>query len=543
MAQQSQILLAEQDEENFVCLLEDNARRLGAQPALLWDGGELSWAELNQRASGFAHFLAGQGVGPGDRIATLIPNRWSFAVALLGILKLGATAATLHPTLRPEELAEVLADLQPRLLVDDVTADPSTRAPALAGGSCSGFRPTNFPVRLHRGICNTARLTSSPALIVYTSGSTGRPKGSVFSHSAFTFANRAWGGPVMGIKPDDVVLGVLPFAHNYGMNAGLLAPLLYGARVVIIEHFTPEGVLETIQKHGVTVLPGVATMFRRLLNSPALASADLSSLRLAVSGAAPCPWELCEEWRKKTGTRILRGYGMTEVPRPISYFADDPNELPDAIGRAIPDARVQVVDDEGRPLACGEVGELWINCPGATSGYLNAVEETRAVFRDGWFRTGDLASISPRGFVQIMGRKRERILRGGYSVFPQEIERVLLSHPAIAEAAVVGVPSPDLNEEVAAFVTLKPGANASAEELLDYCQGHLAHFKFPRYVTILEDLPKGASGKVVKAELLNGRCLRKPQGDPKKAAQMMLRTEPSSRTQSGPDRISPLGRQ
>jgi long-chain acyl-CoA synthetase len=474
--QQSQILLAKEGEENFVCLLEDNARRLSTKPALVWHGGALSWAELDQSASGFAQFLAEQGVAPGDRIATLIPNHWTFAVALLGILKLGATAATLHPTLKPEELAEVLADLQPRLLVEHIAAD--------------------------KGIWHTARRTASPALIVYTSGSTGRPKGSVFRHDAFTFANRAWGGPVMGIKPDDVVLGVLPFAHNYGMNAGLLAPLLFGAGVVIVEHFAPEAVLEIIEKHRVTVFPGVATMFRRLLNSPAFARADLSSLRLAVSGAAPCPWNLCEEWREKTGTRILRGYGMTEVPRPISYLADDLNEVPDAIGRAIPDARAKVVDDEGRPLACGEVGELWISCPGATSGYLNAPEETRAVLTDGWFKTGDLASVSPEGFVQIMGRKRDRILRGGYSIFPQEIERVLLSHPAIAEAAVVGIPSPDLNEEVAAFATLKPGASTSAGELSDYCQGHLAHFKFPRRVIILEELPKGATGKVLKAELL-----------------------------------------
>ena len=492
MAQPAQILLAIQGEENFVCFLEDNARRLSTKPALLWDGGELTWAELDQRASGFAHFLAGQGVVPRDRIATLIPNHWSFAVALLGILKLGATAATLHPTLKPEELAEVLADLEPRLLVKDVTTGT--------------------------GIWHTRRLTSSPALIVYTSGSTGRPKGSVFSHAAFTFANRAWGGHVMGIKPDDVVLGVLPLAHNYGMNAGLLGPLLFGATVVIVEHFTPEGILEIIEKHRVTVFPGVATMFRRLLNAPAFASADLSSVRLAVSGAAPCPWELCEEWREKTGTRILRGYGMTEVPRPISYFADEPNDVPDAIGRAIPDARVQVVDEEGRPFADGEVGELWINCPGATSGYLNAPEETQAVLKDGWFKTGDLASISPEGFVQIMGRKRERILRGGYSIFPQEIERVLLSHPAIAEAAVVGIPSPDLNEEVAAFVTLKPGAAAAAEELSNYCQGHLAHFKFPRRIIILDELPKGASGKVLKAELLKRQCLRKPLRDSKQAA-------------------------
>lgn len=490
VAQQPQILLAQEGEENFVSLLEHNARLFGAKPALICDGREISWTELDQRAAGFAQSLAEQGLGPGDRIATLLPNHWSFAVALLGILKLGATAATLHPTLKPEELAEVMADLQPRLLVENIRTD--------------------------KGVWHSLRFTSAPALIVYTSGSTGRPKGSVFSHQAFTFANRAWGGPVMGIKADDVVLGTLPFAHNYGMNAGLLAPLLFGARVVILEHFTPEAVFESIKKHRVTVFPGVATMFRRLLNSPAFPTADMSSLRLTVSGAAPCPWELCKEWREKTGTRILRGYGMTEVPRPISYFSDDPTDYPDAIGRPIPEARVQVVDDNGQPLEYGEVGELWINCPGATSGYLNAADETRATLADGWFKTGDVATFSADGFVRIMGRKRERILRGGYSVFPPEVERVLLSHPAVAEAAVVGIPSPDLNEEVAAFVALKPAAEVSGGQLVNFCEGHLAHYKFPRSVKILDELPKSAIGKVLKAELLKGHCAenatRQPEG-------------------------------
>ncbi|MDH3443755.1 MAG: AMP-binding protein [Deltaproteobacteria bacterium] len=496
MLQQPRSLLDQESKENFVCLLEHNARHFGAKPAMVWDGGEISWAEMDQRASGFAQSLAQQGVGAGDRIATLLPNHWTFAVALLGILKLGATAATLHPTLKPEELAEVMADLQPRLLVENVTAD--------------------------KGVWNTPRFSASPALIVYTSGSTGRPKGSVFSHDAFTFANRAWGGPVMGIKADDVVLGVLPFAHNYGMNAGLLAPLLFGASVVIVEHFTPEAILESIKKHRVTVFPGVATMFRRLLNSPEFPNADMSSLRLAVSGAAPCPWELCQEWHEKTGTRILRGYGMTEVPRPISYFSDDPTDFPDAIGRPIPEATVKVVDHDGQPLEYGEVGELWINCPGATSGYFNAAEETEAVLADGWFKTGDLATVSPNGFVRIMGRKKERILRGGYSVFPPEVERVLLSHPAVAEAAVMGIPSPDLNEEVAAFVVLKHAVQASAEELIRFCEEHLAHYKFPRRVTILDELPRSAIGKVFKAELLKGHCAENATRQPERGAEVNI---------------------
>ena len=406
----------------------------------------------------------------------LVPNRWTFAVAFLGILKLGATAAPLTPSLKREELAEILGDLRPKRVIDEV--------------------------KVEEAVWVTPRLTSAPALIVYTSGSTGRPKGAVFSHRALTFANRVWGKPVMGLSPKDVVLGVLPFEHNFGMNGGLLAPLLFGATVALVERFTPEAVLNAIRQHRVTVFPGVATMFRRLLNSSAFANADLSSLRLTVAGAAPCPVELVQDWRAKTGTRILRGYGMTEIPRPISYFRDDPTDIPDAVGRPVPGAEIRVVDEAGRSLSEGEVGELWINCPGATDGYLDAPEETQAVFADGWFRTGDLASVSREGFVRIVGRKRERILRGGFSVFPQEVEAVLLSHPAVAEAAVIGVPSHDLGEEVNAFVTLKPTAETTVEELIGHCKEHLAHYKFPRRVTILDELPKGSMGKILKAELI-----------------------------------------
>ncbi|MFQ5849578.1 MAG: class I adenylate-forming enzyme family protein [Candidatus Binatia bacterium] len=463
-------------QENFACFVESNARRFKGKAALVWQDGSLTWAELERRASGIARLLAKQGVMPGDRVAMLAPNRWSFPVTFLGVLKLSATAAPLTPLLQKEELAEILGDLRAKRVLGEV--------------------------KVREDVWVTPRLTNSPALIVYTSGSTGRPKGAVFSHRALTFVNRSWGEPVMGLKLEDVVLGVLPYGHNFGMYGGLLAPLLFGATVALVERFTPEAVFDAIKRHRVTVFPGVPTMFRRLLNSPEFASADLSSLRLTVSGAAPCPWELVKEWRARTGTRILRGYGMTEVPRPISYFADDPTDFPDSIGRAVPGVEVRVVDEAARSLTCGEVGELWIKSPAAMDAYLDAPEETQGVLVDGWFKTGDLASVSSEGFIRIVGRKRERILRGGYSVFPQEVEAVLLSHPAVAEAAVVGVPSPDLGEEVTAFVTLKPMAGTTAEVLISFCKEHLAHFKFPRRVTIVNELPKGTTGKIIKAELI-----------------------------------------
>jgi long-chain acyl-CoA synthetase len=299
----------------------------------------------------------------------------------------------------------------------------------------------------------------------------------------------------------DVVLAALPLSHSFGLNGALLAPLLAGAAVCLLERFNPEQALEAIARERVTVLPAVATMFRRLLDAPAIADADLSSLRLAVSGAAPCPWDLAQEWRGRTGVRILRGYGMTELFRPISYLADDPRDLPDAIGRPVPGVELRIVADDGRALGPGDVGELWIRSPAALDGYLDAPEATRAAVEDGWFETGDLATISPDGFVRIAGRKKDLILRGGYSVVPAEVEAVLATHPAVAEASVVGIEHPELGEEVAAFVTVRPAASVAPDELIRHCRERLAGYKYPRRVTIVPELPRSATGKVLKPEL------------------------------------------
>jgi long-chain acyl-CoA synthetase len=305
----------------------------------------------------------------------------------------------------------------------------------------------------------------------------------------------------MGLTGTDCVLATLPLSHSFGINGALLAPILAGARVAIVESFTPPAALAAIAQHGVTVFPGVATMFRRLLDTPALDPSQLATLRVAVSGAAPCSWDLAQEWRARTGVRILRGYGMTELFRPISYRADDPRDVPESIGRPVPGVELRIVDEAGRPRPAGETGELWIRSPAVMEGYLEAHEETRAVLADGWFRTGDLATLSADGFVTIAGRKKELILRGGYSVVPGEVEAVLLTHLAVAEAAVVGVPHPDLGEEVAAFVTLRAGAAVDPATLIAHCRERLAGYKYPRHVTVLDALPKGATGKVLKTQL------------------------------------------
>src|SRR5262249_41792188 len=226
----------------------------------------------------------------------------------LGGLKAGLTVAPLDPLLKPEERAEIVADLKPALVLDDV---PEERA--------------EWTVR-NPGI--------APALILYTSGSTGRPKGALLSHAAVDFAQRSWAGPVMALTADDVVLAALPLSHSFGLNGALLAPLLIGATVRLVERFAADGVASLLTRERITVLPAVATMFRRLLDMPACTGG--TALRLAVSGAAPCPWELAQEWRARTSVRIVRGYGMTELFRPLSYRAADTTDLPDAVGRAVP---------------------------------------------------------------------------------------------------------------------------------------------------------------------------------------------------------------
>lgn len=461
---------------SFARALAETARRFDDRRALAWDQGAMTYAELDDRAARAARALADRGVRPGDRVAIAfsIANTWPFVVAVLAGLRAGALVAPLDPLLARDERDAILSELRPVHVLEDLPS--ATGAPL-------------DPV---------AR--AGPALVLYTSGSTGRPKGALLSHAALDVANRSWAGPVMALTERDIVLAVLPLSHSFGLNGTLFAPLLAGAAVHLVERFTPAAVAARLAAGAVTVFPGVATMFRRCLDLRDFAGGP--ALRLAVSGAAPCPWELADAWRKRTGVRIVRGYGMTELFRPISYLAEDAADVPESIGRAVPGVRLRIVDDSGTDLAPGEVGELLIKTPAVMDGYLGSEEESREVLGDGgWFRTGDLARLSPDGFVTIAGRKRERILRGGYSVFPAEVEAALLEHPDIAEVAVIGVPHPDLGEEVAAFVTLRPGAELTADGVIAYGRERLAAFKYPRRVTLVDALPRSATGKVLKSEL------------------------------------------
>ncbi len=461
---------------NLAAALEAEARRAPDKFIIFLEDRVLSWAELDGRAGAFAVDLASRGVLAGNRIALEIEDPADLTVAMFGALKAGAAVTPLNPRLSDEEKSAVVAALAPKLLLRELAV----------GTGVMEAEPVD---------------DDEAAFILFTSGSTGQPKGVELSHRATLKALEHWRGPILDLSPSDVVLSTLPPAHSLGIFGTILAPLLAGAAVVFLNRFSPEDALTAISRRGVTVYPGVATMFQRIVDCPALDETDLSSLRFAASGAAPCPWELAERWREATGTRIIRGYGMTELFRPISYSPLDGRDEPDAIGRAVADVELRIVGTAGEDLPPGGTGELWINSPAHLSRYLDDPDQTADVLEGDWFKTGDLATIDGDGFVRIEGRIKDIILRGGYTIAPASVENVLLSHADVAEAAVIGVPHRDLGEEIAAYVSLHEGAGVTGKAIAEFCAEHLADFKCPREIHILDELPKGPTGKILKAKL------------------------------------------
>jgi long-chain acyl-CoA synthetase len=440
--------------------------------------GQMSWRELDARAGAVAQFLSDEGAKPGDRLAIATDNITDTVIGVVAGLKLGAAITPLNPRLSEGDKKDVLDVLKTARMIEYL---PPGEA--------------QFPA--------VAVEAATPAVILFTSGSTGAPKGVVLSQRALSAGMDLWVGAALQLRSDDVVVSVLPLAHSYGLFGTLLSPLLLSATAILVPRFSPEAVLTAIERHNATVFSGVATMFRRMLDSGVMNKGGLSSLRFCTSGAAPCPWELAEEWREATGVRIVRGYGMSELFRPICFSPDDTLEIPESIGHAPKGVTLKLVDEKGDAMGDDPdaVGELWIKSPTCMTEYVDRPEDTAAVIQEGWFKTGDLARITPEGLVCIVGRKKEIILRGGYTIAAGEIEAALAAHPDVAEAAVIAVPDRELGEEVCAFVAFRPGTSVAEEELVEFCKQRLSSYKYPRIFHFVAELPKNATGKIDKRQL------------------------------------------
>lgn len=458
--------------------LDVAAREFPDKIVIAGPAGEMSWRELDARAGAVAQSLSDQGIKPGDRLAIAADNITDTAIGIVAGLKVAAAITPLNPRLSATDKQAVLDELKTARLLGNLP--PGEAA---------------FPA--------VAASAETPSIILFTSGSTGAPKGVVLSQRAFSAGMDLWVDSALKLRRDDVVISVLPLAHSYGLFGTLLAPLLLSATSVLVPRFSPEDVLAAIERHEATIFPGVATMFRRMLDVSVLNKAQLSSLRFCTSGAAPCPWELAQEWRAATGVRIVRGYGMSELFRPICYSPDDTFEIAEAIGHAAKGVRLRLVDEKGAVLDDDPdaVGELWIHSPTCMTEYVDRPDDTEAVLENGWFKTGDLARITQDGQVCIVGRKKEIILRGGYTIAAGEIESALVAHPGVAEAAVIAVPDRELGEEISAYVAFLPDTVVSEQELVEFCKKRLSSYKYPRIFHFVVELPKNATGKIDKTQL------------------------------------------
>jgi long-chain acyl-CoA synthetase len=489
---------------NLAWLGEESVERFGEHPALAFEGRVFTNVDQQHAANRFAHALRRLGVDIGDRVAVLLPNCPEVLQAYAGILKAGGVIVPIIFLLAPEEVRRILDHAEARVLVTSPDlawkAEGWTGTVVPVGGDPEA--PGAYAVLVAREpdtFPTVEREDRDLAVILYTSGTTGRPKGVALSHGNLA-ANARATASLYELDRTAWSLAVLPLSHSYGltvMNAGALL----GTRSVLLRWFDAALVLETIQRDHVQQMSGVPTMYVQLLHHPGAERFDTSSMRVWGSGAAPLPVEIVEPFERRFGGRLLEGYGLTETAPVVSAHRLSGVRKVGSVGQPIPDVEVRILDDADRALGPGEVGEVAVRGPNVMLGYYRMPEETAQVLRGGWLRTGDMGRLDPDGFLYLVERKKDLIIRGGLNVYPREVEEVLYAHPAVAEAAVVGRPDAVMGEEVLAHVVLRPAASATSGELIAFCETRLARFKCPREVRFADALPKSPVGKVLKSRL------------------------------------------
>ncbi|MEU6347502.1 long-chain fatty acid--CoA ligase [Streptomyces sp. NPDC046977] len=489
---------------NLASDLVDSARAHPDRAALRAGSDTVAYRALDEGSAAMARRLRDRGVAPGDRVAIMLPNTPEFAVAYFGALRAGGIVVPMNPLLKSPEVAYYLGDSGARLLfVWHAVAGEARAGARQAGAEVVVVEPGGFDGLLASGPSAgdmTDRHADDTAVILYTSGTTGHPKGAELTHANLT-RNRDVAAEVIRLGPGDVVFGGLPLFHAFGQTCTLNASVTAGACLTLVQHFRAESALAVLAEHGVTVLAGVPTIFRRLLQPPGRESYDLSRLRLCISGGASLPGQVLRDFEAAFGCAVLEGYGMSETSPVAAFNPLQGAHKPGSVGIPVPGVRMQVVDGKGEEVPCGETGEIVISGHNVMKGYWRRPEDTAAAIRDGRLHTGDLGRVDEDGYFWIVGRQKDVIIRGGNNVYPREIEAVLYTHPAVAEAAVVGLPDADLGEEVGAAVVLAPGAHATAGELREYVKSRVAAYKYPRRIWMVDALPKGPTGKVLKQEI------------------------------------------
>jgi long-chain acyl-CoA synthetase len=492
--------------ENLATILTETAKRHGDRTAFKVDDVELNYALLDEASARIAGLLREKGVAEGDRVGLMLPNVPYFPVLYYGILRAGGVVVPMNVLLKEREVRFYLDDPGAKLLFAwHGFADAAQTGAADAGAECLLVKPGEFEQLLasqepHREVAN--RAGSDTAVLLYTSGTTGTPKGAELTHANMRVNCTIVTQKLGGFSENDVLLGALPLFHSFGQTCAMNAGVGIGAMVTLLPRFDPDKALEIIERDRVTVFQGVPTMYNAMLHAERADSTDTSTLRLCISGGSAMPAELLRGFEEKFGCDILEGYGLSETSPVASFNHPDRERKAGSIGTPIEGVEMQVWDDSGNKLPAGEVGEIVIRGHNVMKGYWNRPDATaEVVTSDGWFHTGDMAKVDEDGYFFIVDRKKDLIIRGGYNVYPREVEEVLYEHPAIQEAAVVGVPDEALGEEVGAAVVLCKGESLAAEELKAYVKEQVAAYKYPRKIWFVDELPKGPTGKILKREI------------------------------------------
>ncbi|CAM3916450.1 long-chain fatty acid--CoA ligase [Micrococcus flavus] len=488
--------------------LERTAAEHPDSPALVLGEEHLSYAELQDQVRLLAGLLRQEGIGPGDRVALMAPNVLAFPVVLFATLQVGAVVVPMNPLFKRREVEYYLEDSGASMLWAIPSPDAAEAAQA-AGVPLRTLGEDGLAPHLAESpgpVTEAApRDLEDDAVILYTSGTTGRPKGAQLTHRNIGTNADTTAETLILLQPGETVLGCLPLFHVFGLTCALMSCVTVGATLSLIPRFDPQQAVQTIEDQKVNLFVGVPTMYGAVLAAAKDRPEALASLRVAVSGGSSMPVELLRRFESAFGCEILEGYGLSETS-PVACFNHPGEEhRPGSIGRAVRGCELQLVTPEGDVVAEGDeetLGEVWIRGENIMKGYWGRPEATaEAITEDGWFRSGDIGRRDSAGNYYIVDRTKDMILRGGLNVYPREIEEVLYEHPAVAEAAVVGVPHPELGQEIAAHVVLAPGAEATEEELIEHVKSQVAPYKYPRTVTVRDGLPKTATGKILKREL------------------------------------------
>ncbi len=498
---------------NLAALIDDHP---GSAPSLVTaDGGITTYGGLRVAAAAMQDRLAAQGIAPGDRVAIISGNHPAFVIAYLGALRAGAVAVPLNPASPPAELrrqldavdaAAVLIGPGSAASVDGI--DPPLTVPVLVADSLSpdgmspdGPSPDGRSPRAERDADDLAAM-------LFTAGTAGTPRPAMLTHgNLLSNLDQIQRHPGRAVEPGDVVLGVLPMSHIFGLNPVLGGALLVGASVLLLDRFDPVVTLELVARHQVTILVGAPTLYAALAAAAAAAPdpVRLPSVRLAFCGAAPLPAEVASAWERRFGLPLRQGYGLTEASPVVTSSVMDRPARATSIGVPIPGVEVRLVDDEGEEALAGDPGEIWVRGPNVFSGYWQDPAATAAALTaDGWLRTGDMAVLGDDGQLSIVDRAKDLIIVSGFNVYPAEVENVLAEHPDVAEVAVVGDADPYRGEAVHAFVVAEPGHQTTEPALIAWCGHRLARYKCPTKVTVVPELPHGLAGKLLRRALRAG---------------------------------------